>query len=119
MKRLVDPNVLRDLCGNDAAAMRQLLATFSRCFRADLEAFGRAVAEDDRAAGSRLAHKMAGTLLLVGATPIADRLRQVSGMLVDDTEAAKIARGACEVLLGDLMRIFTEVSSLELPTIDI
>jgi len=110
MHRLIAPEVFYGLCDNDRALASQLLDMFLRTFAEDLASLEHAIAGNNRPGTSRLAHKMAGSVLLFGATPTADRLRLISRQLSDG--GAEIAHGDYEALHIDLVQILVEVRTI-------
>lgn len=112
---LTQPNVLGELCNFDPPTFYDMRAIFLRTFAPACHAMEQALNDGHLTQAARLAHKLAGSLQLVGAYATATQLSKASHAL--ESPANDPAIQVLRTLLNtDLPAILTEVSRFECPS---
>lgn len=108
---LTDANVLKELCGEDRAVMQQLVSIFLRTFSDDLRSLHGAINAAEYVVAAAIAHKMAGSVQLVGAEATAKRLKSFSEYLY--LPRVHLGASQWQMLQRELTSVLQEVSNYE------
>lgn len=110
---VVNPAVLQEICGGDAAFERKILANFRRVLDEDAVKLREAIAASDLAQVKRVSHSIKGASRTVGAgalAAIAERIEQASR--ADEWDPI---RGSVAAFDLELERVCSHIDSLTNP----
>ncbi len=104
----IDPSVLEEMTGGDAALAAEVLDEFITTTRADLDALGAACAAAEIDDVRRLAHRIKGAARAVGARPTAELAHQIESLAAlggDDGARFEELRGELSGALDALVAV--------------